>query len=144
MQHFDAYHSTNITIPSAAEHYGFVMADNPHDAAHMPFEAFSDTFAAHMKQNPSRSGHSYLHCNGVPSWQLLQSLRYCMASSAEKKKCGHLAAAGERISVAGDIQVCSVLQNDAICNCGCRASIRSICYKTITCMLAFRTRVGHA
>ena len=92
-----------------AEHYGFTLADNPHDKAPLPDSAFPLSIAAYLEQQASSSGHRFLHCNGIPSWQLLQELRCCVASAAEKKRGRHLAAAGMRISIAGDTKASHTL-----------------------------------
>lgn len=103
-----------LMLCCTAEHYGFVLADNPHDKAPLPTSAFSHAIAAYMEQQGSSGGHRYLHCNGIPSWQLLQELRSCVASTAEKKQSWHLAAAGMRISIAGDMRVSRFLSEHTI------------------------------
>lgn len=47
----------------------------------------------------------FLHLDGRPSWGLLLALRTAAATPAERKSCSHLLAAGQRASVAGDVQV---------------------------------------
>ena len=88
-----------------AEHYGFTLADNPHDQAEIPLTAFPDSFTAYLTQQGRSPGQCFLHCNGIPSWTLLRDLRCYTAKPAERKQLGHLAMAGERISAAGDIKV---------------------------------------
>ena len=56
---------------AAAEHYGFVLDSNPHDAALLPIEALPDIqLRAGLQQK-----HCWLHPCGVPSWDLLRTLR---------------------------------------------------------------------
>ena len=60
---------------------------------------------AYLQQQHRSSGHCFLHCNGIPSWQLLQDLRSYAATPLERKQMGHLAVGGERISIAGETVV---------------------------------------
>lgn len=94
-----------------AEHYGFTLADNPHDQADIPLSAFPDAFTAYLTQQGRSASHCFLHCNGIPSWSLLRDLRCCAAKPAERKQLGHLAVSGQRISVAGDLKVSTDLDN---------------------------------
>jgi len=89
-----------------AEHYGFVLAHNPHDEAFLPLSAFPSSFATYLEQQRRTVSHCFLHCNGIPGWQLLQDLRCYAATPMERKQLGHLAIAGERISLANDTEVC--------------------------------------
>lgn len=98
-----------------AEHYGFVLANNPHDEALLPLAVFPDSFAAYLHQQHRSPSHCFLHCNGIPSWQLLQDLRCYAAAPVQRKQLGHLAVAGEPISVAGDTQVCSLSMANPLC-----------------------------
>ena len=99
--------STSGNLPSTAhaEHYGFTLANNPHDQAEIPLTAFPKPFTAYLTQQGRSPGQCFLHCNGIPGWSLLQDLRCYAAKSAERKQLGHLAVSGERISIAGDIKV---------------------------------------
>ena len=98
-----------------AEHYGFVLAHNPHDEAFLPLSAFPSSFATYLEQQRRSVSHCFLHCNGIPGWQLLQDLRCHAATPMERKQLGHLAIAGERISLANDTEVC--------CCCCCCLSL---------------------
>ena len=89
----------------SAEHYGFVLADNPHDQALLPPLAFPKNFAAYLLQQHRSASQCFLHCNGIPSWQLLQDLRCYAATPDQRKQLRHLALAGDKISIAGDIMV---------------------------------------
>lgn len=97
-------------ILAHAEHYGFTLADNPHDQADIPLSAFPESFTAYLTQQGRGGGrHCFLHCNGIPSWALLRDLRCFAAKPAERKRLGHLAVSGQRISAVGDLRVSSEL-----------------------------------
>ena len=64
----------------AAEHYGFVLDDNPHDAALLPVGALSDD----QLQGSIQPRECWLHPCGTPSWGLLRALRTWAATL-----CGH-------------------------------------------------------
>ena len=55
----------------AAEHYGFVLDDNPHDAALLPVGALPDD----QLQGSIQPRECWLHPCGTPSWGLLRALR---------------------------------------------------------------------
>lgn len=95
----------NFSLFAHAEHYGFTLADNPHDQAELPLTAFPETFRAYLTQQGRCPGQCFLHCNGIPGWTLLRDLRCFAAKPAERKQLGHLALSGQRISLAGDLQV---------------------------------------
>ncbi|KAA6425332.1 MAG: hypothetical protein FRX49_04825, partial [Trebouxia sp. A1-2] len=97
---------TNLEL---LEHYGFVLAHNPHDEALLPLSAFPSSFATYLQQQCCTARHCFLHCNGIPGWQLLQDLRCYTATPMERKQLGHLAIAGERISLANDTEVVLML-----------------------------------
>ncbi|KAL0036386.1 hypothetical protein WJX77_005489 [Trebouxia sp. C0004] len=99
---------TNLEL---LEHYGFVLAHNPHDEAHLPLSAFPSSFASYLEQQRRTARHCFLHCNGIPGWQLLQDLRCYAATVMERKQLVHLAVAGERISLANDTEVFKVLRS---------------------------------
>ena len=94
-----------------AEHYGFILDHNPHDQALLPISAFPDSFATYLQQQQHNSSQCWLHCNGIPGWQLLRDLRCWAVSPAERKIQGHLAGAGQRISITGDTKVCCFLSS---------------------------------
>ena len=64
----------------AAEHHGFVLDDNPHDAALLPAEALPDE----QLRGSVQPRECWLHPCGTPSWGLLRALRTWAATS-----CGH-------------------------------------------------------
>ncbi|KAL3157808.1 hypothetical protein ABBQ32_012230 [Trebouxia sp. C0010 RCD-2024] len=99
---------TNLEL---LEHYGFTLADNPHDQADIPLSAFPESFTAYLTQQGRGGGrHCFLHCNGIPSWALLRDLRCFAAKPAERKRLGHLAVSGQRISAVGDLRVFGILK----------------------------------
>jgi len=91
------------------------LAHNPHDEAFLPLSAFPSSFATYLEQQCRTASHCFLHCNGIPGWQLLQDLRCYAATPMERKQLGHLAIAGQRISLANDTEVC--------CCCCCCLSL---------------------
>jgi len=56
---------------AAAEHYGFVLDSNPHDAALLPIGALPDS----QLRGGLQQKDCWLHPCGVPSWELLRALR---------------------------------------------------------------------
>ena len=95
----------NSSLTAHAEHYGFALADNPHDQAEIPLTALPESFTAYLTQQGRTPGQCFLHCNGIPGWTLLRDLRCYAAKPSERKQLGHLAVSGERISIAGDMKV---------------------------------------
>ncbi|KAG2501249.1 hypothetical protein HYH03_001056 [Edaphochlamys debaryana] len=95
---------TNLEL---LEHYGFVLDDNPHDAAPLDvdFLPLPPSARALPGPPPPAPAEAFLHPSGHPSWALLAWLRRCAATPAERRTLGHALAAGERISEEGDRQV---------------------------------------
>lgn len=58
-----------------AEHYGFVLDDNPHDRAKLPLKLLPSSLQGQVTVDAC-----WLHPNGYPSWDLMKSLRLWAAS----------------------------------------------------------------
>ncbi len=58
-----------------AEHYGFVLEDNPYNTAQLPVEKLPEDIRGTV---PVKA--SCLQRNGMPSWELLRELRIWAAS----------------------------------------------------------------
>ena len=65
---------------AAAEHYGFVLDSNLHDAALLPIGALP---VSQLREGLQQKD-CWLHPCGVPSWELLRALRIWAAM-----QCGH-------------------------------------------------------
>lgn len=103
------------------QHYGFVMADNPHDVAHLPAHLLPPAVRQQLageSGSGSSSGHlggaagggeghaplaeAYLHACGAPSWGLLCALRLACAVPAERKAAACRALEGRPLSAASE------------------------------------------
>ncbi len=82
----------------SAEHYGFLLEDNPHDTVFLPPALFPT--AKHMPYK-----HCFLHASGVPSWELMKALRLSSQHPKTRKATAHLAAAGQPCSTEGELLV---------------------------------------
>eukprot|EP00798_Chlamydomonas_sp_ICE-L_P000004 gene4-12810_t len=104
---------TNLEL---LEHYGFILThgSNPHDTALLPVEGVVSV-AGRAGQVAQREGYGYggpllrsldcfVHSDGHPSWGLLRALRTMAATPLERKQQSHHLSAGERCSLAGDVQ----------------------------------------
>ena len=70
------YPCSNDRCLAIAEHYGFVLESNPHDAALLPVEALPHSQLREAVQQRD----CWLHPCGVPSWTLLEALRIWAAA----------------------------------------------------------------
>lgn len=75
-----------------------LLQENPHDTVLLdpgllPLPAAAASALPYL--NPA---DCFLHANGQPSWKLLHWLRLAAVSPQERRRCGHLLAAGERAS----------------------------------------------
>lgn len=70
-----------LNSPCIAEHYGFCLADNPHDRAWLP----AAIFTVPALQAALKPSQCWLHSCGTPSWQLLCQLRVGTATPAEQR-----------------------------------------------------------
>ncbi|GAX85075.1 hypothetical protein CEUSTIGMA_g12495.t1 [Chlamydomonas eustigma] len=99
------------------EHYGFMLDENPHDVVllptHLVNRVVSNSLSGAAKtlltaggcQDVLKETECFIHYDGHPSWALLLYLRTCAAKPHERRKSGHVLAAGERVSLSGDLQV---------------------------------------
>ena len=79
---------TAPTLCSAAEHYGFCLAENPLNRALLPLEAF----ALRGLQASLKPADAWLHPSGSPCWQLLHQLRLLTAKPQERRQVPSLLA----------------------------------------------------
>ena len=94
------------------EHYGFVLASNPHDTAPLAPQLLPAAVQRQLAANGGGSSNggmeraaeaaAYLHASGAPSWELLRALRMGCATSAERKTRAHLALADQPISASSE------------------------------------------
>ncbi|CAK0784490.1 hypothetical protein CVIRNUC_007694 [Coccomyxa viridis] len=89
------------------EHYGFVLDDNPHDAALLPVGALPDG----QLQGSVQPRECWLHPCGTPSWGLLRALRTWAATSCGHGARKHAALEGMRVSQESEAIAMSALRS---------------------------------
>lgn len=123
---------TNLEL---LQHYGFVLADNPHDTAALPPRLLPAAVrqqlgcndggggggAAGSREGEDTPGAAYLHAtDGAPSWDLLRALRLACATPAARKAGAYLALSDRPISAASERAAFQALQG------ACRAALAEL------------------
>ncbi|KAL4458878.1 hypothetical protein ABPG75_013743 [Micractinium tetrahymenae] len=112
--------NTNLEL---LQHYGFVLAGNPHDTAPLPAHLLPPAVRQQLAGEGGGGGsgswgdlgseagegeehallpEAYLHAHGAPSWGLLCALRLACAAPAERKAGACRALEGQPVSAASE------------------------------------------
>ena len=110
-----------------AEHYGFVLDNNPFDTVLVPLDSLPPSWKIIPDIQLLKPKHCFLHYNGIPSWALMKAVRLGCLSSAERKRFSFHATNGKICSVSGErkVNLASLIVSETMmCSCtGMKGSI---------------------